>query len=66
MINDIFLSLVFISGGATMLSLIAIIDHFQKRKLYKDGVYHSKKGTYVTTDNDGGYKFTPKPKGSKR
>lgn len=62
---DLFVCLIFVSGGATMLSMIAIADHLQKRRLYKDGVLHTSKGTFVTTNSDGGYTFTPKPKFSK-
>lgn len=52
-----------INGGLVMAILK---QYFRKKKLYRDGVLHTKNGTYVTTNSDGGYTFTPKPKGSKR
>lgn len=55
-----------IIGMAIMIWLVNLQVFLRNRRLYRDGVLHTSKGTYVTVDSDGGYKFTPKPKGSKR
>lgn len=61
----ILLSGIFI-GMAIMIWLVNLERYLHIRRLHKNGVLHTSKGTFVTTNSDGGYTFTPKPKGSKR
>lgn len=68
MINDFIIhtAFVLITGVNIGMLLCAIIIWSDKRTLRIKGVLHKKHGTFVTTDNDGGYKYTPKPKGVKK
>lgn len=64
MIELVILGFIWGMNGGLITALVK--QKLRERKLYRDGVLYTNRGTYVTVDSDGGYKFTPKPKGSKR